>query len=798
MLYSMRWLREFTPVPHLPAREMRDAITTHIAEIEAIEDDTPRFSGVVVGKILEIQKHPQADRLNCTVTTTDGKNRLRIVCGAANIAVGQIIPVALPDARVLDRKTGETFTIEKTILRGEPSEGMLCSAEELGIPPQEDGIHQLPADTPLGTPFERLLSEDVRFDIENKSLTHRPDLWGHHGMARELSTLFQTPLLIPEPKTLNAPAGIPVKLDAATGTRCYHAVTVSGVAATPSPEPLRTRLEQLGVRSVNALVDVTNLVMLETGQPLHAFDAAQVTTLRVRLAKAGESMVSFDGSTLTLDPQDVVIAGTKDVLALAGVVGGPHSGVSDTTTSIVLEAASFDPVRIRRTSARHAARTDAAVRFEKDVDPALTATAAARAVELLREIFPDASVTGLTEVVKSPRKPLKIKLRIAHVHAMIGDVVPRADIMRILESLGCSVSGRADTLTVTVPTFRGGRDLDSPEDLIEEIARFHGYNALPAAQPAMPLTVLEPIAAARAALLQDLVTRCAYQLAAIELQTYPFQSPETLRRWGETPETHWRALNPQSGDASHLRASLLPGMVEAAIENLRRRMELGRDSLRFFEIGQVFHREPGELSTNLADNERLPHQPQRLGLVEVVAEGSLTRLQAALNALIIGLGLPAPRYTRDRAAPAALHPGRTALVSVDGHDLGVVGELHPRARRLLDGQSVAFAELDVATLVRLRTLHPRAVTPPPAFPGATRDVSALFAEETTMGTVQDALTTTAHVIEVFRGAALPEGTKSVTVRLHLRAVDRTLTDADLTAAVRGVEDALRQLGGTIR
>lgn len=802
MLYSLAWLRQFTPVPDLSDRELSDAITTHVAEVEGVRDLRPKFSGVVVGRILEVSRHPNADKLQCTVTTTDGENRLRIVCGARNIAVGQVVPVALPGAQVLDRKTGAPFTIRDSEIRGEPSQGMLCSADELGIPAREDGIHQLDPSATLGYPLEDVLGmgSDRLIDIENKSLTHRPDLWGHWGMARELSVLLQTPLTLPKAALPKAATGIPVEVGPATELRRYVALLITGVEATPSPPWLSQRLEQLGVRSVNAIVDVTNLVMLETGQPLHAFDAEQVRELHVRLAAPGESFTTFDGTTLALSPEDVVIAGADGALALGGVVGGPHSGVRASTTSIVLEAASFDPVRTRRTAARHGARTDAAVRFEKDVDPTLAPLAAARALEYLTQLFPGVQLAGRTEVELAPRAPQKVGTTLGALQAILGLPLERSEVTRILTGLGCTVRGRADQLEVLVPTHRGGRDLTTPADLAEEVIRFVGYDQLPTVTLAMPVTVLPPPEARRATLLRELPQACALALGATEVLTDPFVSEAQLRRFSLDPSHHRRLVNPQVADLAYLRSTLAIGLSLVAQENVRT-----SESVRVFELGQVVQGIEGELTADLEGTSYLPAQPQRLGILESSGEGSFGTLRALLEQLCATLRLPAPRFEAERAPAAHLHPGRSARVLVGETLLGTAGELHPALRLDLDLPRTAIAELDVDAILACALAEAPRIEPPPAFPPSLKDVSVAVDEAVEVATLVAAVRAAevpqllaVEATDVFRGGSLPPGQKSVTLRLTLRAPDHTLEEREILAAVKAASKALTKLGGEIR
>ena len=793
MLYSIDWLRRFTPVPELPMAEITEAITRHVVEVEGILDMHQRFSGVVVGKILEISKHPNADKLQCTITTTDGENRLQIVCGAHNIAVGQIVPVALPGATVLDRKTGESFTIKDSVIRGEFSQGMLCSADELGISPVEDGIHQLPQTTPLGASVADVLGlGDTIFDVKGVALSNRPDLWGHWGMARELSVLFKTPLSLPRLPQARAELGIPVVVEHDTETRRYIALIVTGVRATQSPPWLARRLEQLGIRSVNAIVDVTNLVMLETGQPLHAFDARTARDISVRRARPEERLTTFDGTDLTLSAEDVVIATHDSALALAGIIGGVQSGVQADTDSIVLEAASFDPVRVRKTAARLGLRTDAVSRFEKDVDPALAPLAAARAVQLYQELFPAARLVGRTDIEPLQRAPGKILTSVSELSSILGAPLDRTDVNRVLTGLGFTARGRGDILELVVPTFRGGRDVTTAADVAEELGRFMGYDTLPAARLAMPLTIVERSAAARIRLSRSIIEYATIGLGATELLTPPLTSDEELRRFRLVPEEHLRLRNPQTVDAVLLRTTLLPGLAAAAWRNAR-----VTPRALLVELGPVFHSDAGTMKRSLEGDAVLPYGGDDTD--------ALDRLRAALEALALSIGLPSIHFVADRDPVTPLHPGRSATVRCAEQTLGILGELHPSIRLQLDGHRMAFAELDIDTIVALAHDHPRTYEQPPLFPGSTKDISVSVDEQRFVDDIVDAVRN-AHIatllsvraIDVFRGGDLAEGKKSVTLRLELRAPDHTLSEKEIEDAIAGATAALTSLGGEIR
>ena len=762
MKISLEWLKDYVALPS-STDALSDLLTNGGTEVIARENRGNVPDKVVVAQILSSEQHPNADRLSvCQVDDGSGQPR-QIVCGAKNYKVGDKVPLALPGAVL-----GPDFKIKAGKLRGVASDGMMCSAKELALAEDAEGLLILPADTPVGKPAKELFPPDTVLELE--VTPNRPDMLGYQGVAREIAALAQVEAKIADTVAVaqKAADGF-VRLEDA-GCPFYTARIIRGVKVAPSPQWLADRLTAVGLRPINNIVDVTNYVLLETGQPLHAFDLAKLDGgIVVRNAREGESLKALDGSDLKLRAHDLVISDAKKPVALAGVTGGAESGVSGSTTDILLESAWFEPTRVRKTSRELGISTDSSYRFERRVDPCGVAVASARAAEL---ILQTAGGTAEAEVLVAgamPHAEIEVTLDNNRCRALLGLDIADAEIEGILQRLGLVRSGHK----WKVPSYRP--DLVREVDLIEEVIRVAGIERVPSRLRGFPAE------ASAADLRHDHAEKLRERLRAqgfSEARTSHFVSPEALHRAGVAAEHAVAMRNPLGADQALLRPVLLSGLLEALARNLRH----GTDSVRLFEFGPVFRQSGVEEQTALA-------------LVATGGGSDLYELKGVLRAAF---------------GPVDFVSDGGLALRVSG--CGVDGAVRRLPRALAEAHdakdAVYFAEVVVDGWLGTAPAAVR-VHPLPKFPVAERDLSLVLPRAVTYAAIDNALRgakaphlQTVALKDVFvdaSGVKMAADQKSVTVTLTFREEDRTLTSDEVDRAVETLRDhAKAELGAVFR
>jgi len=791
MKFSEQWLRDWVS-PALSTQALADQITMAGLEVDAVEPVAATFSDVVVAQVVAKAPHPDADKLNvCQVDDGSGE-RVQVVCGAPNVAEGQRVPFA----RVGAVLPGD-FTIKKAKLRGVESRGMICSASELGLAEEtSEGILELPADAPVGEDFRAFMGLDDH-TIEVDLTPNRGDCLSVKGLAREVGVLNRLAVEGPElaPVAPVHDESFPVRVE--DGERCprYLGRLIKGVDVTAeTPLWMVERLRRSGIRAIDPVVDVTNYVMLELGQPLHAFDRANLDgSVIVRLAREGERLVLLDGQEITLEGETLVIADERGPLAIAGVMGGEHSGVRAETRDIFLESAFFSPLAVAGQGRRYGLHTDASHRFERGVDPALAREAAERATALLLQIT-GGEPGPLIEVASEAHLPgaRQTILRAARLEQALGKSLPGDEVAEILERLGLGVTTTDEGWTVQVPTWRF--DIAIEEDLIEEVARIHGYNRLPVRRPQLRLA-LRPADEAHTPLgrLRRQMVARGYQ----EAVTYSFVAPELQQALH--PEAVSPALaNPISSDLSVMRASLFPGLVRALTHNLNRQ----QSRVRLFETGLVFR---GELD-HLHQLPMLgalvcgPREPE--GWSGDKAAVDFFDLKGDLESLL-ALGEP-EAWRFEPGEHPALHPGQCARILHRGEEAGWIGTLHPavRAKLGLKVDALLFeVRLDALTQGRVP-----AFTPLSRHPEVRRDLAFLVDADLPVQSLLDTIRGQAgewlvdsHLFDVYQGKGVPEGRKSVALGLTWQHPSRTLNDEEINQLVDAiVAESHQHLGAELR
>ena len=814
MKVPMRWLSEFVDTG-LTVEELAHRLTMAGLEAEKISVIGDAWDKIYIGHVEAVEQHPDADRL-VLATVDAGEHRLQVVTGAPNIAQGQTVALALAGARLIDgHADGQVYrTLKPSAIRGVRSEGMVCSEKELGLSDEHEGIMVLEAEAPKGAPLAEWLGDTViEFEI-TPNLVHNFSIL---GIAREAGALTDRPVTTPPTYDLtSAPSGPEDLVTVAAPDLCarYVAVVIEGIEVGPSPAWLQRRLLAAGVRPINTIVDATNYVMLEYGQPLHAFDADRLQDGRivVRRARHGETLETLDHQVRKLDQEMLVIADTQRAVGLAGVMGGLDSEVTDDTRRIVLESANFDMKSVRRTARELKLRTDASARFERGLDPNLARDAAARATRLILDLTPQATVSAVADVYPQPLTPWPLSLRFAEIERLLGVRYDPERVLDVLRRLGFSPmldgEGDAATLRLIVPTWRS--DVTLPADVVEEVARVIGYETLP---EHLPIGQTPPVKRDPVYAMQRTVRSVLIGAGGWETITYVAVSDEDLRRLDPEAEQSVgahaidfsaliRVRNPLQADRGVLRPTLLPSLLAVAAENLKH--EVG---LRLFEIARVYLPSTGEL----------PCEVNVLGMVFVGQRNPLGRFTAAdsgeldffdlkgtIEAMISRLGIGQSEFRRIESA--ALHPGRAAGLYVNGDQIGILGELRPdRAQSFgIEAPRVAIAEIDLDALREAAHPIPTDISVPRFLP-VEQDFAIVVAEETAAAEVEAALragagplATTVTLFDIYRGPQIGENRKSLAYRVTFTAPDRALTDAELSKVRDRIARSLKKVGGELR
>jgi phenylalanyl-tRNA synthetase beta chain len=764
MKFSYQWLSELVDGLAAEPSELLRLITLKTAECEGLEQTGALLAEATLAEVVSVEEIPGSHNRKALVKTQHSGVRT-VVCGAPNCRPG-LRTVYVP--------------IGKKTIAGVESDGMLASGKELGLNRDHEGIVEWP-----GRALD--LRPDWVIEVDNKSLTHRPDLWGHYGMAREVAAVTGRPLRDPIQMSRLPDAPSPVRAQVEDFTLCprYSALVFENVTVGPSPLWLQYRLESIGLNPINNIVDVTNYVMAELGQPMHAFDADKLAgdTIFVRGARPGETIVALNQESYTLDPSNLVIADANGAIAIAGVIGGGDSAIGESTRRLVLESANFHPTSVRRTAAKIKNRTDASMRFEKSQDPENTVRGLARAAQLLEMVSPGIRlVGGLCDAYQPLPAVAPIRLPLAWLDRKLGIAAGAGRVRSILQALQFGVTEpEAGVFEVTVPSWRATKDISLKEDLVEEIGRMIGYIDIPPTAPLVPATV--PPSNPEREFQHRLRDRVAAQ-GFTEVYNYSFLSEAAVAEFGWRPADHVRLLNPIAQGQDLMRQSLLPGILRNLREN-RKHFE----RFRLFEMGVEVHKDAsGQLPREV------PHVAAAIFEREDGAP-ALFELKRLAESLLPGVEI------QPVAARPFEHPARAADVVFSGETLGRLFEFHPS---LLDGGRGAVLDLNVEMLHRLsaRTVK---YQPLRRYPTSAFDLSVVTPLRTLVGDIQRGLRefAAADLVQLefqrqYSGPPLPEGTKSVSFRLTVGASDRTLSNDDVTTIRTRIIKGMRSRGFELR
>jgi phenylalanyl-tRNA synthetase beta chain len=796
-LVSYAWLKEFVDLKGISAEDFAKRISLSGPAVEKIHPQGVDLERVIVGKVTEIRQHPNADKLRVAIVDGGGDAALHIVCGGSNLEVGQWVPVALVGARVRWHGEGDLITLEPAEIRGVKSEGMICASDEIGLfeafPHGEREIldlgkalagHRWKAGQPLAEALG--LAGDALLDIE--VTTNRVDAMGMHGLAREAAAIFGREASVVAPKKIpsarKGSAKLPVSVASAKDCPRYMAVRVDGIAPTETPWTIKRRLLGAGIRPISFLVDIAAYVMLETSQPMHAFDAAKLQGgLSVRRAQDGESLAGLDGKAYALDANVLVIADASGPVAVAGVLGGMSTAVQPETTSVVFEAANFDAVVVRRGARRLNIQTDAQLRFEKGLSTHALPVALARAVELVLQHAGGTVTSDVVDVGKPSKLPTH-RISIEEANRLIGVEVPPAEMVTTLKRLGFAAKRAGKNIEAVVPWWRE-HDVEEGRDLVEEIARIRGYANIPAV---MPLG-LAPRPDDASFQWERRLRRAAVALGLVETFSYSFISEDLARKAGFDPSRMLRLQNPLTDEFAVMRTSLLPSLLAAAAENTER-----TGDLRLFEMSRVYVRHPSEAMDG--PWKELPDERLELGAVFAGQSESWREAKGAAEAFLAELGIVDIEWKR-LATDAFWHPGRTAQAFLGGALLATVGEVAPPVAKAFKLERPAMVHIPLATVLGHANAT-RSYRPIPQFPEAKRDLAVVVDRHVEFADLADAVRSAVPLVrevawfDTFEGAAVGEGKKSVAMHVSLMAPDRTLSGAEVDAALEKAVLTLRQ------
>jgi len=839
MYISLDWLKDFVEIPKkITAEELGLRLTMHTVEIDSFEKQSEKFKDIVVGKILEIKRHPNADRLSLVAVQVGEKNvpkttglrrrrspgrsraagsapprndTLSIVCGAPNIKIGQLVPVALVGA-VLPNGV----EIKQAEVRGEKSTGMLCAEDELELGDDHTGILILDKKAKVGQNLGDYFNmKDIVFEVDNKSITHRPDLWSHVGIAREISAFLNTRITTNykriatnKIKTDSDKYKLNVKVKDFELCPRYMGIMMDGIEIKDSPKWMQERLLAVGMRPINNIVDITNYIMLDLGQPLHAFDSSRIRSesdtsrirseyrannseceIVVRRAKDKEIIETLDGEKRELDKEMLVIADSSKPIAVAGVMGGLTSEIADNTSSIIIEAANFEPIQIRKTAQKLGLRTESSMRFEKSLDPNLCELAIARAVELVKELCPKAKVVSkLVDEKKFKLDQGPIRVDLDWLNKRVGAEIPESKVVEILKSLGFSmkpllnpplIKGRksAKELEITVPTWRATRDVSIPEDIVEEVGRIYGYDNI---EPAAPEIVLKAPEINKERMLERNIKEILSKAARlVECYNYSYVCEEQLKKLKIDARNHIKLLNPILCQHTILRQSLVPHLLENIKLN-----QAKYDNIGIFEIGNVFLAEPGKLKKSKGSKETLPEQEKRISIILAQEKAGDARHQAKgiFENLLDYLGLSVS-FREVKQADQWMDKNETAEIIVNKRQVGVIAKVNTLVKNNLGlKKEIVAGEINFLELYNIYVKKEvKKYQEAPQFPEVSRDLAFVVNDKILYNEIRqemasfNKLINNVELFDVYQGEKLGANKKNLAFHITYQAKDRTLT-----------------------
>ena len=811
MKVSLNWIRDYVQLPaDADLKKLAYDLTMSTVEVEDAVDLSRQFDHMVVGVINTIEQHPNADKLKVCKTDIGGEVK-DIVCGGSNLREGMKVAVALPGSMCKWHGEGDLVEIKKSKLRGVESYGMICGAVEIGLAdlfPTKEEAHILDLsdfDAPAGTPLADALDlNDIILEIDNKSMTNRPDLWGHYGIAREIAALYDLPMNeFPHfDRNVENTAGFHVTVEDTERCPRYLSAQIEGLYVKPAPYQMQSRIWKVGMRPINALVDITNYVMLATGQPTHAFDSDHIAGhIIVRRAGEGEKLLLLNGKELALSSDDLVIADDAGVVGLAGVMGGAKDSILPETDKVILEVANFDAKGIRRTALRYDNRTEASARYEKAIDPERCDQAFDLSMQLLGQLYPEMKVTGLVDEYPRHLKQAEIDVPLSWLERRLGKRLPPEEIRHKMELLGYGISFSGDNMHVVVPTWRSTGDVSIQADIMEEVARMYGYENF----EAEPITTtfdgainqLDKDLERR--IKEYLAIRCGMQ----EIFTYPWMDEQFVNAVLQSTDGILSLSTPPSPAERFVRSSLLPNLCKAVVKN-----ERYFDEFSIFETAQVFRDE--NYTTPYDPREKLPSQRKNVAGAFATTDKDVTALFRKAKGVVEMMA----RYVHMEAltfkqAEKPVWADNVVWLNIyRGSEK--VGDLALLAKKVsmacgIKNMNVMLFQLDQDSLVPLKS-RTNTFTHMAEYPMTDYDISLLLDGSVqwkdvlqTVGGIKSELLHGASFVDEYRGKQVPAGKKSLTLRLAIGSKEKTLTSAEIEEVATGVLNKIaKRFGAELR
>jgi len=820
MKVSLNWLKQYLNLPEsISADDFALKLTMSTVEVEEVEKQGEHLENIVLGEITKVEAHPDADKLKvCTVN--DGRENWQVVCGGINVAPKMKIAFAKVGSKVRWHGEGELVELAKAKIRGVESFGMICASDEIGLGemfPSKEHAEILDLSilkAKVGTPLAKALDlSDIVLDIDNKSMTHRPDLWGHFGMAREVAAIYHKDLAEYNPAKIKEAKSIVLNVKVEDTKLCprYQAVVVDGIEVVESPAWLKQRLVSVGLRPINNIVDITNYIMYDLGQPMHAFDISKVNPpagragsqkskvteveILVRKAKDDEDFVALDGSKHKLTSEMLVIADKEKVIALAGVMGGENTEVTADTKTIIFESANFEATTVRRAAQKLALRSDSSARFEKSLDPNNTDLALRRAVELTLELCPNAKVVSKVVDEKSfhvNQGPIEMTLEF--LERKIGQKIETKEVVKILVSLGFEVTEKKNILSVKIPTWRATKDISIAEDLVEEISRIYGFGNIAVSLPSFTIAPPEKnkLKILQRRLSNILINKAGYN----ETLTYSFVSPNILQKLNFDLQDYIELDNPIAKDRPYLRRSILPNLLESLEKNIHE-----EDEVCLFEVGKVFKKEEPGVRTSEKSDELLPQQDTVLGVVFANKKEKIPFYEMSQVVADLFAELNMEYSLQENSEIDLLHPARNAKVLVGDVEVGFVGELHPALQNNLGIESrTSVLELDLEILLSVyveKDNYKRLSQ----YPAVLRDVALLVDKKVTnlelLNTIKKVsdLITEVEFFDVFESDKIGKDKKSIAYHITYSSNEKTLATEEVEKVHGTVLEKLKKSFG---
>ena len=813
MKVSLNWIKDYVNIPDdIDIAKLTYDLTMSTVEVEGYTDLGAAFNKIIVGEIKELLPHPNADKLRVCRTDIGNGDIREIVCGGSNLSVGMKVAVAVPGAKVRWHGEGDLVEIKNAKLRGVESYGMICASSEIGLfdlfPYEEEAtiIDLCDFTAVSGTPLADALDmNDIILEIDNKSLTNRPDLWGHYGIAREISALYDLPLTAFTPYEAGETNGFKVEIANPDLCRRYIGTRIEGLSVKAAPFAMQSRISRVGMRPINAIVDITNYVMLATGQPTHAFDADNISGhITVREAKEGEKLLLLNDQELSLSTADLVIADDEEAVGLAGVMGGRKDSVLAETNKIILEIANFEAISIRHTAARYETRTEAATRFEKAIDPDRADLALSLAMELFKSIYPELKVTGYADNYPTKLSRAEINLSLSWLSRRLGKALPNDEIKTLLSRLGFSVSIENDDLKVIAPSWRSTGDISIDNDIMEEVARMHGFENFTATPIVTSFT--DAINQPKIDLERNIKEYLAYRCGMREIFTYPWMNDEFTEPFlAKLADKTIELSAPPSPTESRLRSTLLPNLCRAVNANLRYFHDFA-----IFESAQTLW--GNEFIQVYDEKEKLPVQRRNIAGAIAANRDEVGNMFRRLKGIITMM----PRYTHLEPftftrAEKPDWSDETVWLNIEQNDnqVGNIALLSTKSALScgIKNSAVMLFEIDLDALTPLasRTNHFVHI---PEYPRTDYDISMLVPHnlywEQIEAVVTEKMGSDSFVhgisfVDEYHGKQIPEGKKSITIRLVIGSDKKTLTSEEIEASANAVIKRLnKKLGAELR